>query len=159
MSATEEGRRVAESRTQLANSSGFIHGGSVMKLCDEAAGVVAVKHSRCRVVTAGVDRMTFLQPLNIGELVTFSASVNAVWRTSMEIGVRVEAENPRTGGRKHTSTAYFTMVALGDDGLPKPVPPLVAETADERRREAEAQLRRSNRLRERDELLRQRAGE
>ena len=166
MSATEEGRRVAESRTQLvqwmgighANSAGFIHGGSVMKLADEAAGVVAVKHSHCRVVTAGVDRMTFLEPVNVGELLTLSASVNAVWRTSMEVGVRVEAENPRTGQRRHTSTAYFTMVALGDDGLPKPVPPLVAETADERRREAEAQLRRSNRLRERDELLRQRAG-
>ncbi len=139
-----------------ANSSGFIHGGSVMKLCDEAAGVAAVKHSRCRVVTAGVDRMTFLLPVNIGELVTFSASVNAVWRTSMEIGVRVEAESPRTGERKHTSTAYFTMVALDDEGRPKEVPPLVTETEDERRREAQAQTRRRNRLAERDELLAER---
>ena len=107
-------RRVAESQTQLvqwmgiqdANSAGFIHGGSVMKLCDEAAGVVAVKHSRCRVVTAGVDRMTFVAPVYVGELLTFSASVNAVWRTSMEIGVRVEAENPRTGERRHKSILH-----------------------------------------------------
>lgn len=162
-----EPRPASASRTQLvqwmgvghSNSSGFIHGGSVMKLCDEAAGVVAVKHSRCRVVTAGVDRMTFLLPVNVGELLTFSASVNAVWRTSMEIGVRVEAENPRTGERKHTSTAYFTMVALDDEGRPKEVTPLLTETDDERRREAQAQVRRSNRLRERDELLAERKSE
>src|SRR6476619_8069280 len=105
-----------------ANSAGFIHGGSVMKLCDEAAGAAAVKHSRCRVVTAGVDRMAFITPVHVGELVTFSASVNAAWRTSMEVGVRVEAENPRTGERRHTSTAYVTMVGLEDDGRHTPVP-------------------------------------
>ncbi|MFL5894943.1 MAG: acyl-CoA thioesterase [Thermoleophilaceae bacterium] len=162
-----EPRPVAESRTQLvqwmglghANSAGFIHGGSVMKLCDEAAGVAAVKHSRCRVVTAGVDRMTFLLPVNVSELLTLSASVNAVWRTSMEVGVRVEAENPRTAERRHTSTAYFTMVAVGDDGRPKEIPPLLTESADERRREAEAQVRRRNRLKEREEMLVQRARE
>src|SRR6187200_641764 len=88
-----------------ANSAGYVHGGTVMKLCDEAAGLAAVKHSRCRVVTAGMDRMTFLEPIHIGELVTFKAAVNAVWRTSMEVGVRVEAEKPRTGELRHTSTA------------------------------------------------------
>ena len=162
-----EPRRVTESQTQLvqwmgvldANSAGFIHGGSVMKLCDEAAGAAAVKHSRCRVVTAGVDRMAFLTPVHVGELVTFSASVNAAWRTSMEVGVRVEAENPRTGERRHTSTAYFTMVALDEEGRPKEVPALQTETDDERRREAEAQVRRRNRLAERDELIAQRKAE
>src|SRR5437879_5516866 len=80
-----------------ANSAGNIHGGTVMKLADEAAGLAAIKHSRRRAVTVGMDRMNFLYPINIGELVTFQAMVNAVWRTSMEVGVRVEAENPRTG--------------------------------------------------------------
>jgi acyl-CoA hydrolase len=156
-----EGRRAADSRTQLvqwmsltdANSAGFVHGGSVLKLADEAAGVVAVKHSRCRVVTAGVDRMTFLEPVHVGELLTLSASVNAVWRTSMEVGVRVEAENPRTGERRHTASAYFTMVGLDEQGKPTPVPPLIAETAEEKAREAEAQVRRRNRLHEREEIL------
>jgi acyl-CoA hydrolase len=141
---------------QDANSAGFIHGGSVMKLADEAAGVVAVKHSHSRVVTAAVDRMTFLEPVHVGELLTLSASVNAAWRTSMEVGVRVEAENPRTGRRRHTSSAYFTMVALGEDDQPTPVPPLVIETDDERRREVDAQTRRRNRLTEREEILQRR---
>jgi acyl-CoA hydrolase len=167
VAADLEPHRVAESQTQLvhwmgvldANSAGFIHGGSVMKLCDEAAGAAAVKHSRCRVVTAGVDRMAFLTPIHVGELVTFSSSVNAAWRTSMEVGVRVEAENPRTGERRHTSSAYFTMVAVDAEGKPVEVPPLVTETDQERGREAEAQVRRRNRLRERDEILERRKGE
>jgi acyl-CoA hydrolase len=141
---------------QDANTAGFVHGGVVLKLCDEAAGLVAVKHSRCRVVTAGVDRMTFIEPVHVGELLTLSASLNAAWRTSMEVGVRVEAENPRTGIRRHTNSAYFTMVAVDDDGRPTPVPALVVESDKERTREAEAQLRRHNRLRERDELLERR---
>ena len=160
-----ESRAAADSRAQLvrwmgivdANSAGFVHGGTVMKLCDEAAGVAAIKHSRCRVVTAAMDRMTFLQPVHVGELLTFSASVNAAWRTSMEIGVRVDAENPRTGEVRHTSTAYLTLVALDEEGSPTPVPPLRAETDDERRREAEAQLRRRNRLGEREEIIAARA--
>jgi acyl-CoA hydrolase len=135
-----------------ANTAGFIHGGTVMKMCDEAAGLSAVKHSRQRVVTAGMDRMTFVVPIRIGELVTFSASVNAVWRTSMEVGVRVEAEDPRTGERRHTSSAYLTMVALDDEGRPCAVAPLLVESAEERRREQEAQLRRSNRLAEREQI-------
>jgi acyl-CoA hydrolase len=142
-----------------ANSAGFIHGGVVMKLCDEAAGAAAVKHSRCRVVTAGVDRMAFLTPVHVGELVTFSASVNAAWRTSMEVGVRVDAENPRTGEHRHTNSAYLTMVAVDEHGQPVPVPPLLAETDVERGREAEAQVRRRNRLRERDEIIERREAE
>jgi acyl-CoA hydrolase len=136
-----------------ANSAGFVHGGTVMKLCDEAAGIAAIKHSRCRVVTAGMDRMTFDEPVHIGELLTLEAAVNAVWRTSMEVGVRVTAEEPHSGRVRHTSTAYLTMVALDGDGRPVQVPPLGVETPDERRREREAQTRRRNRLAERDEIL------
>jgi acyl-CoA hydrolase len=142
------------------NSSGNVHGGTVLKLADEVAGIAAIRHSRRRVVTGGLDRVTFLVPIALGELVTFSASVNAVWRTSMEVGVRVTAENPHDGrGPRHTNTAYFTMVALDEDGRPTQVPPLQCETEDELRREREAQVRRRNRLAERDELLRHRAAE
>ncbi len=135
------------------NSAGFVHGGTVMKLCDEVAGLAAIRHSQQRVVTGGVDRMTFVEPIESGELVTFTASVNAVWRTSMEVGVRVTAEKPRSGvGPRHTNTAYFTMVALGDDGRPTQVPALQTESDEEQRREREAQARRRNRLEERAAL-------
>ncbi len=137
---------------QEANSAGFVHGGIVMKMCDEAAGIAAVKHSRCRVVTAAIDRMTFMHPVHIGQLLTCRATVNAVWRTSMEVGVRVEAENPRTGDVRHTSTAYLTMVAIDDDGRPTAVPPLAVESDDEQRRQREAGLRRENRLSEREQI-------
>ena len=135
-----------------ANSAGFVHGGTVMKLCDEAAGLAAVRHSRSRVVTAAVDRMTFLHPVLVGELLSLNARVNAVWRTSMEVGVRVEAEDPRTGDARHTGTAYFTMVAIDEDGRPAPVPDVAVESAEEERRAREAQVRRANRLAERDQL-------
>jgi acyl-CoA hydrolase len=140
-----------------ANSAGFVHGGTVMRYCDEAAGLAAVRHSARRCVTAGMDRMTFLEPVHIGEVVSFKATVNAAWRTSIEVGVRVEAENPRTGSVRHTTTAYLTMVALGDDGTPVPVPSLACQTPDEERREREAQLRRGNRLAEREQILDARA--
>jgi acyl-CoA hydrolase len=142
-----------------ANSAGNIHGGTVMKLVDEAAGLSSIKHSRSRVVTAAMDRMTFLVPIHVGELVTFSASVNAVWRTSMEVGVRVETENPRTGERKHASTAYLTMVAVDDEGNPAQVQPLAVSTPEEVRRMREAELRRTNRLAEREQILRSREQE
>jgi acyl-CoA hydrolase len=159
------GKPVSESAVQLArwmgiadaNAAGNVHGGTIMKLCDEAAGLAAIKHSRRRVVTAGMDRMAFLFPIRVGELVTFSASVNAAWRTSMEVGVRVEAENPRSGEpARHTNTAYLTMVALDDEGHPAPVPPLIVTTPVEQRRMREAELRRANRLAERDAILSQR---
>jgi acyl-CoA hydrolase len=137
---------------QEANSAGFVHGGIVMKMCDEAAGIAAVKHCRRRVVTAAIDRMTFMDPIHVGELLTCRASLNAVWRTSMEVGVRVEAENPLTGEHRHTSTAYLTMVALDESGRPSPVPPLVAESPVEERRMREAELRRRNRLAEREQI-------
>jgi acyl-CoA hydrolase len=142
-----------------ANSAGFVHGGIVMKLCDEVAGIAAIRHCRSRVVTAAMDRMTFILPVNVGELVTCSAKVNAAWRTSMEVGVRVEAENPRTGDHRHTSTAYLTMVAVDDDGKPTPVPPLLADSDTEQRRQREAELRRQNRLSEREQILAHRSAE
>jgi acyl-CoA hydrolase len=135
-----------------ANSAGFVHGGVVMKLCDSVAGVAGVRHSGGRVVTAGMDRMTFNEPIEIGELLTLRASVNAVWRSSMEVGVRVEAERPAVGEVRHTNTAYLTMVAVGDDGRPREVPGLSCESDDELRREAAAQTRRRNRLAERQEI-------
>jgi acyl-CoA hydrolase len=98
------------------------------------------------VVTAGVDRMAFVAPVHVGQLVTFNASVNAAWRTSMEVGVRVEAENPVTGACVHSSSAYLVYVALDGKGVPRPVPALEAQTPDERRRQAEAKLRRQARL-------------
>ncbi|MDE3069145.1 MAG: acyl-CoA thioesterase [Acidobacteriota bacterium] len=132
-----------------ANNAGHVHGGTVMKLCDEAAGLAAMRHARKPAVTASVDRITFLHPVHIGEVLTFSASVNAVWRTSMEVGVRVQAENPLTGEQRHTSSAYLTMVAIDAAGRPSEVPPLEPEGAAEQRRERAAQERRERRLAER----------
>jgi acyl-CoA hydrolase len=140
-----------------ANQAGMVHGGIVMKLCDEVAAIAAIRHSGHRAVTAAMDRMTFLAPVHVGELMTFRATVNAAWKTSMEVGVRVEAENPRKGESRHTSTAYLTMVALDDAGEPTPVPELEVTSEIEKRREREAELRRKNRLAERDEILRGRA--
>ncbi len=139
-----------------ANTAGYVHGGVIMRLCDEVAGIAAIRHCGVRVVTAGMDRMTFMHPVHVGQLVTFRASVNAAWRTSMEVGVRVDSENVRSREVAHTSTAYLTMVALDDDGRPTPVPPLIAESSDEQRREKEAQLRRDNRLAERAAIRRAR---
>jgi acyl-CoA hydrolase len=163
-----ERRTVSESRSVLvqwmgpsdANAAGFVHGGTVMKLCDEAAATAAIRHARSRVVTAAVDRMTFLQPVHVGDLLTLKASVNAVWRTSMEVGVRVLAESPRTGEVRHTNSAYITMVAVDEHGRPVPgVPGLKCESPEELRREREAQVRRANRLAEREELRRHRERE
>jgi acyl-CoA hydrolase len=164
MSAPVEPKQVSASRSELirwmsvqdANSAGFVHGGVVMRMCDEAAGIAAIRHCGRRVVTAGMDRMTFMDPVWVGELLRCTASVNAVWRTSMEVGVRVEAENAVTGEVRHTSTAYVTMVAVDEEGNPSPVPPLEVGDEIERRRQREAETRRRNRLTEREEILRHR---
>ena len=156
-----DAKPVSASRTMIArmmsildaNTAGNVHGGTILKLADEAAGLAAIKHARQRVVTAGVDRVNFMFPIHIAELVTFSASVNAVWRTSMEVGVRVDAETPLTGEVRHTNTAYFTMVALDHEGRPAEVPPLIATSPTEERRMREAELRRHNRLAERDQIF------
>jgi acyl-CoA hydrolase len=142
-----------------ANSAGNVHGGVILHMCDEVAGIAAVRHSGRRCVTAGMDRMTFRDPVLVGALVTVKATVNAAWRTSMEVGVRVESENIRTGEVTHTSTAYLTMVALDDEGGPTTIPELKPETADEQRRAREAQLRRDNRLAERERIEEARAQE
>jgi acyl-CoA hydrolase len=142
------------------NSAGFVHGGVIMKLCDQVAGLAGVRHSGGRVVTAGMDRMTFNEPIHIGELLTLRAAVNAVWRTSMEVGVRVEAESPLTGERRHTNSAYITLVAVDEDGHPAAaVPPLRCARPEESRREREAQVRRANRLAEREQLIAHREAE
>jgi acyl-CoA hydrolase len=124
-----------------ANPSGNVHGGVILQLCDEAAATAAMRHCRLRVVTARVDAVNFREPVYVGELVTFKTSVNAVFRTSMEVGVRVEAEDLMTGEVRHTTSAYLTLVALDQDGHPTPVPPLATETPEEKRREREAQER------------------
>src|SRR6185312_10997368 len=160
-----DAKAAADSRAEIthlmgvtdANSRGNIHGGTIMRLADQAAAVAAIKHSGQRVVTVGMDRMDFLVPIYVGELVTCRATVNAAWRTSMEVGVRVEAENPMTGSRRHTNTAYLTMVALDDGGGPAAIPPLLALTPTETRRNREAELRRTNRLAEREQIIAHRA--
>src|SRR3954453_22443248 len=158
-------RTVSESRSVLvqwmgpsdANAAGVVHGGTVMKLCDEAAATAAIRHARSRGGTAAVDRMTFLQPVHVGDLLTLKGSVNAGWRTSMGVGVRVLAESPRTGEVRHTNSAYITMVAVDEHGRPAAgVAALRCESPEELRREREAQVRRANRLAEREELRRHR---
>ncbi len=131
---------------QDANVLGNILGGRVMHLVDVAAAIAAHRHSNSHVVTASVDYLDFRNPIRVGELIVLKASVNRVFRTSMEIGVKVFSENVLTGERKHTTSAYVTFVAIDEAGRPKPVPPLIVETAEERRRFREALARRRIRL-------------
>src|SRR2546425_5170463 len=122
-----------------ANLAGFVHGGVIMKLVDSAAGLAAIRHSRGPVVTAAIDEMSFIEPVQLGALVTVKASINFVGTTSMEVGVRVETEDVLTGNCAHTSSAYLVFVALDEaSGRPRPAPPLVAETPVEKRRMREA---------------------
>ncbi|MPZ13443.1 MAG: acyl-CoA thioesterase [Chloroflexi bacterium] len=129
-----------------ANPFGQVHGGTIMKLVDTSAAAAAHRHARSMVATARMYDMSFLAPVHVGDLVTLKASLNAVGRTSMEVGVRVEAENLLTGEITHTSSAYLVVVALDGDGRPHDVPSLIAETPDERRRMQAAQERRAARL-------------
>ena len=129
-----------------ANPYGNVHGGEVMKLIDAVAGAAATRHARTRVVTARIDELSFLAPVYVGHLVTAKASVNHVGRTSMEVGVRVEAEDMLTGDVVHVSSAYLVFVATDDRGRAVPLPPILAETDDERRRMKAAEARRSLRL-------------
>lgn len=152
-----EGKRPAESRvvlTQLmgpgdANPLGNVHGGVLMKLCDEAAGMAATKHARRPSVTVVVDSMAFHSPVQVGDLVTVSAEITWVGRTSMEARVVVNAENVLTGAITHTNTAYFVYVALGEDGKPTPVPSLICESDEERERFQRAEERQKYRLEQR----------
>jgi acyl-CoA hydrolase len=128
-----------------ANPAGAVFGGEILKACDEAAGIAAGRHARRRVVTAAVDAMEFVEPAQIGEVLTCKASVNAVFGSSMEVGVRVEAEDLLTGEVRHTNSAYFVMVALDDEGAPVDVADVSPSTGDERRRHAEARERHERR--------------
>lgn len=162
MSPELAGRFVRESVSEYsefalptdANTFGNLLGGKVMHLVDLAGALAAVRHARCQVVTASVDQMTFLHPVHIGQLIILRSSVNRVFRTSMEVGVRVEVENLVTGGRRHTSSAYLTFVAVDPQGRRVPAPPVIPETDDEKRRFEEADVRRAQRLAMRDKALR-----
>ncbi len=129
-----------------ANPLGNVHGGHIMKLVDEAGGLAAMRHARRPVVTVTVDSMSFLSPVKVGHLLTLRSSVNWVGRTAIEVGIRVEAENPITGEITHTNSAFAVYVALDDEGHPCPVPPLIVQTCDEKRRWAEAAQRQDRRL-------------
>jgi len=129
-----------------ANPLGNLLGGRIMHLVDLAGATSAMRHTRCPVVTASVDYMNFLYPVHIGQLVTLRASVNRVFRTSMEVGVKVCVEDLRTGLVRHTSSAYLTFVCLDEKGNRVPAPPVIPETETEKRRFEEAGLRRAYRL-------------
>ncbi len=141
-----------------ANLQGNVHGGEIMKLIDTAAGIVASRHAGGPVVTVALDQMSFLHPVRVGDVVFVHAGVNDVGRTSMEVGVRVEAEDLVSGSRTHTSSAYLVFVALDGRRRPRPVPALGPGTDEERRRQAEAKIRREIRL-ARTEAIRRRRGE
>ena len=131
---------------QDANIAGNVHGGWIMKLCDDAAVIAASRHVGGRVVTAAVDGMKFRSPVHVGDLITLRATVNAAWRTSVEVGVRVESEDVQTRAVRHVCTAYLTMVALDENEKAMPVTALVPDTPEDERRHREANLRREIRL-------------
>lgn len=137
-----------------ANVLGNVLGGHVMHLMDICAAMAAMRHCRKVVVTAAVDHLSFVTPVRVGEMMILAASVNYAERTSMEVGVRIEAEHPLTGERRHTSSAYLTFVALDDEGHPTTVPRVVPESDEENRRFKEAKVRRANRLKLRDVMNR-----
>jgi acyl-CoA hydrolase len=134
-----------------ANTLGNVHGGYIMKLCDEAGGMCASKYARHPSVTVAVDSMTFHSPVHIGDLVTVTAEVTWTGRTSMETRVVVSAENVISGEVTHTNTAYFVYVALGDDKRPTAVPPILCETEEERARYERAAARQAYRLQQREQ--------
>lgn len=131
---------------QDANLAGNVHGGVILKNIDNTAGIVASRHANTNAVTASIDRVDFYSPVYVGDLLRILASVNYTGNTSMEVGVRVEAENFMTGEVRHTASAYLTFVALDANGKPTRVPPVIAETEDEKRRYQEAGRRREARL-------------
>lgn len=129
-----------------ANFSGNVHGGSILKLLDEVAYACASRYARRYVVTLNVENVTFREPIHVGELVTFLANVNLTGRTSMEIGIKVIAENIRTQVTRHVNSCFFTMVAVDDDKKPVAVPERIPETEDELRRHLAALRRRAQRI-------------
>lgn len=148
------GRPVRESLSEYAelalptdaNVFGFLLGGRVMHLVDMAGATAAMRHARRPVVTASVDYMSFLHPIHIGQLVILRSAVNRAFHTSMEVGVKVFVEDLLTGQQRHTCSAYLTFVAIDEHGRPTPVPPVIPETPEEKRRYEEAGRRRAQRL-------------
>jgi acyl-CoA hydrolase len=144
---------VSESRTEMvevvlpqdANVLGNILGGRVMHLVDLAGAIAGHRHCHTHVVTASVDHLDFRNPIRVGDLIILKSSVNRTFHTSLEVGVKVFSEN-LAGERKHTTSAYVTYVALGEDGIPQNVPPLICETPEDQRRYRQALERRKNRL-------------
>ncbi len=159
-------KRISESRVVMsmimnpehANAMGNVHGGVIMKLVDEAAGLAAMRHARSAAVTVAIDRMTFEEPIYVGSVITLTAELTYTGRTSMEVRVAVMAENPISGSMVATNTAYLVFVALGPDGRPQAVPPLLLETPEERLMFEQAQERQAERKRHqrREEMLRER---
>ena len=155
-----EGKPVRESLSEYvqlalpndANGLGNVLGGTVMHLADLAAAMAAMRHAHLQVVTASVDSLHFLHPVHIGRLIVLKSAVNRVFRSSMEVGVRVETEDLLTGSRLHTCSAYLTFVALDSQGRPTPAPAVIPETEDEKRRYREADERRRYRLAQRDRV-------
>jgi uncharacterized protein (TIGR00369 family) len=147
-------RTVAESSVTLTqmmevtdgNVAGNVHGGVIMRLVDTAAALAAIKHSGGLALTVAIDEMSFLEPVHIGEVLVLKACVNDVGTSSMECGVRVEAEDPLTGAVRHVNSAYLVFVAVDRAGRPRAVPRLVAETEAQQRRQQEAKLRRGRRI-------------
>ena len=133
-----------------ANNLGHVFGGVMLSMMDKTAAVAAFRHCRLNVVTASIDRVDFREPIHVGDLVVMKASVNFVGRTSMEVGVRVEAEELLTGRRRHTNSCYLTFVAVDRNGRPIEIPGVVAETSEEQRRYQAAEQRRKVRLAERE---------
>lgn len=145
---------VSRSRVQLhqmmlpehANAYGNVHGGEIMKTVDEAGGIAAMRHAQRPCVTIAIDEMSFVSPVHVGHLLSCDASINWVGRSSLEVGVKVHAENPITGEVTHTNSAYLVYVAIDDAGKPTEVPPLILETDEDRRRNEEAIQRQAARL-------------
>jgi acyl-CoA hydrolase len=149
-----QGKTPAESRVEMvevvlpndANPLGNILGGKVMHLIDMAGAIAAHRHSRSLVVTAAMDQLEFLSPVKIGQLVILHAQVTCAFRTSVEVEVKVFSEDVISGTRRPTSTAFLTFVAIDDQGRPRPIPPLIAETEEEKKKMEEARQRRQLRL-------------
>ena len=134
---------------QHANIMGNVFGGVILSLVDRVAAVAAIRHAGKQCVTVSVDKVDFKEPIHVGELLTALARVNFAGRTSMEVGVKILAENVLTGEKRHTNSCYVTYVALDEDGVPTEVPPVIPETADEKRRYNRAAKRRASRVMDR----------
>jgi uncharacterized protein (TIGR00369 family) len=149
-----ESKTVSQSKVEIAqvmmpehaNPAGNVHGGNLLKLVDQAGAIVAARHTHSNIVTASVDRFDFISPAYIGNLIIIKASINYVSKTSMEVGVRVEAECLRKGTHTHVGSAYLTYVALDKNDKPTQAPKIILETEDDRRRFADAKKRREIRL-------------